>query len=140
MSDSIPAMLSNGEYVIRAESVRKYGKDFLDNINAGRLGNTSIAVPEPQMAVSAAAGGFIGMARGGMIGSPSFNVPSNNVSTVNIRENATDATSSSNTVNNSSNVKIVINGAGKNAKSIANKVMEAINNSENARNHSRSIR
>jgi TP901 family phage tail tape measure protein len=36
-SDSIPAMLSDGEYVIRASSVNKFGQDFLDNINAGRL-------------------------------------------------------------------------------------------------------
>lgn len=140
MSDSIPAMLSNGEYVIRADSVKKYGKDFLDSINSGRFGSTTLALPEPEMAMSAAAGGFIGMARGGMIGSPSFKIPSNKISTVNVKENVMAANSSANTVNNSSNVKIVINGAGKNAKSIANKVMEAINNSENARNHSRSIR
>ena len=36
-SDSIPAMLSNGEYVIKAASVNKFGKNFLDAINAGRL-------------------------------------------------------------------------------------------------------
>jgi hypothetical protein len=36
-SDSIPAMLSDGEYVIRASSVNKFGQDFLDDINAGRL-------------------------------------------------------------------------------------------------------
>lgn len=32
-SDSIPAMLSNGEYVIKASSVKKYGKENLDAIN-----------------------------------------------------------------------------------------------------------
>ncbi len=36
-SDSIPAMLSDGEYVIRAASVNKFGKNFLDAINAGKL-------------------------------------------------------------------------------------------------------
>jgi hypothetical protein len=36
-SDSIPAMLSDGEYVIKAASVNKFGKNFLDAINAGRL-------------------------------------------------------------------------------------------------------
>lgn len=35
-SDSIPAMLSNGEYVIRERSVSKYGTGFLDAVNAGR--------------------------------------------------------------------------------------------------------
>jgi hypothetical protein len=34
-SDSIPARLSNGEYVINAKSVRRYGKGFFDRINQG---------------------------------------------------------------------------------------------------------
>jgi TP901 family phage tail tape measure protein len=36
-SDSIPAMLSNGEYVIKASSVSKYGVARLDAINAGSV-------------------------------------------------------------------------------------------------------
>ena len=35
--DLIPAMLSNGEYVIRASSVDKYGIPFLDMLNMGML-------------------------------------------------------------------------------------------------------
>jgi len=46
-SDSIPANLSNGEYVIQADSVSKYGKSFLDAVN-----NKSFTVP--QSALSAA--------------------------------------------------------------------------------------
>ncbi|MET3450098.1 phage tail tape measure protein [Curtobacterium sp. 1544] len=38
-SDSIPAMLSDNEYVIKASSVRKYGTGFLDRVNAGRYAN-----------------------------------------------------------------------------------------------------
>ncbi|MEV7761815.1 hypothetical protein [Curtobacterium flaccumfaciens] len=38
-SDSIPAMLSNGEYVIREKSVRKYGTGILDRINSGHYAN-----------------------------------------------------------------------------------------------------
>lgn len=34
-SDSIPALLSNGEYVIRAAAVRKLGRGYLDLINNG---------------------------------------------------------------------------------------------------------
>lgn len=34
-SDSIPARLSNGEYVIRAASVRKYGMGYFDALNRG---------------------------------------------------------------------------------------------------------
>ena len=36
-SDSIPAYLSNGEYVIRASAVQQYGKDFFDRANAQKL-------------------------------------------------------------------------------------------------------
>ena len=36
-SDSIPAMLSNGEYVIRAASVAKYGTDLMDALNTGTV-------------------------------------------------------------------------------------------------------
>lgn len=34
-SDSIPRMLSNGEFVIRAASVDKFGVDFFDSLNSG---------------------------------------------------------------------------------------------------------
>ena len=34
-SDSIPSMLSNGEYVIKASSVSKYGTAFFDALNYG---------------------------------------------------------------------------------------------------------
>jgi hypothetical protein len=36
-SDSIPAYLSNGEYVIKADSVKKYGTKTFDALNAGRF-------------------------------------------------------------------------------------------------------
>lgn len=37
-SDSIPAMLSNGEYVIKASSVSKYGLEFMNALNQQRVG------------------------------------------------------------------------------------------------------
>ena len=49
--DLIPAMLSNGEYVIRAGAVATYGLDLFDAINAGRF----------------AAGGLVGYASGGPV-------------------------------------------------------------------------
>ena len=36
-SDSNMAMLSRGEYVVRADTVRKFGVDFMDALNAGQL-------------------------------------------------------------------------------------------------------
>jgi TP901 family phage tail tape measure protein len=38
-SDSIPAMLSNGEYVIQADSVNKYGQALFDSLNAQKFAN-----------------------------------------------------------------------------------------------------
>jgi len=40
-SDSINARLSNGEYVVKADAVRKYGQSFLDNVNAQKLTHAS---------------------------------------------------------------------------------------------------
>lgn len=37
LSDSIPAMLSRGEYVVRASSVQKLGLGFMDAVNMGRV-------------------------------------------------------------------------------------------------------
>jgi hypothetical protein len=36
-SDSVPALLSHGEFVIRAASVRKFGEAFFASLNAGFL-------------------------------------------------------------------------------------------------------
>jgi TP901 family phage tail tape measure protein len=48
-SDSIPAMLSNGEYVIKAATVKKFGTKMFDNLNAGSLpilaGANSMSTP-----------------------------------------------------------------------------------------------
>jgi hypothetical protein len=38
ISDSIPAMLSNGEYVIKARAVSAYGLDFMNALNQQRVG------------------------------------------------------------------------------------------------------
>jgi hypothetical protein len=37
-SDSIPAMLSNGEYVVRASAVNTYGLDFMNALNQQKVG------------------------------------------------------------------------------------------------------
>ena len=36
-SDSNPALLSRGEYVVKASTVRNFGVDFFDRLNAGQL-------------------------------------------------------------------------------------------------------
>jgi hypothetical protein len=61
-SDSIPAMLSNGEFVMKAKAVRAYGLDFMNSINqmkpigsmggigggAGAVGGITIAQLSPE--------------------------------------------------------------------------------------------
>ena len=45
-SDSIPAYLSSGEYVIKADSVKKYGAKTFDSLNAGRFANGGLVPHE----------------------------------------------------------------------------------------------
>ena len=47
-SDSIPAYLSNGEYVIKADSVAKYGVDHFDALNAGKFAQGGLIKPIAQ--------------------------------------------------------------------------------------------
>jgi len=44
-SDSISAMLSNGEYVVKASAVKNLGVGFLDNINAGSVPVAPVSMP-----------------------------------------------------------------------------------------------
>lgn len=53
-SDSIPAMLSNGEYVVKASAVRQYGRTMLDRINSGSYERLRVSVPK------FATGGYVG--------------------------------------------------------------------------------
>ena len=52
-SDSIPAYLSNGEYVIRASAVQQYGKEFFDGLNAQKFGTGAYINPSysPKMSL-----------------------------------------------------------------------------------------
>lgn len=45
-SDSIPAMLSNGEFVIKASSVKKYGTNFLNAVNNGSFSRIPVRIPK----------------------------------------------------------------------------------------------
>ncbi|MFI5769658.1 phage tail tape measure protein [Streptomyces sp. NPDC051658] len=42
-SDSIPALVSNGEYIVKADAVRKYGVSMLDRLNAKRYASGGLA-------------------------------------------------------------------------------------------------
>jgi len=48
--DMIPARLSNGEFVVQASAVKKYGRTFMDSLNSGRLtGFVKGTPPAPQL-------------------------------------------------------------------------------------------
>jgi hypothetical protein len=55
--DQIPAMLSEGEYVIRASSARQLGKPLLDKINAGRFYDGGETSPLSEKSESSTSGG-----------------------------------------------------------------------------------
>jgi TP901 family phage tail tape measure protein len=129
-SDMIPAMLSNGEYVVKASSVSKYGKGFMDQINSGSLNPFQGSSMQPRM-----------FADGGMVGPapmPAFSMPA--MADTSVGVNNTNYAGNSSSTRNNTKVKVVINGAGgKGANAIANKVISMINSANNRRNHSRSI-
>lgn len=58
-SDSILAAVSNGEYVVKAESVNRYGLKFLDALNSGTL-PTGRAAPSAGRAASVASTSTVG--------------------------------------------------------------------------------
>jgi hypothetical protein len=88
-SDSIPERLSNGEYVVRASMVDKYGLPFLEAINKGVLPSMAtggMISRYPSVAARMAGGGYVyrGMAAGGLVNGTSAEYNIN----VNVETNA----------------------------------------------------
>jgi hypothetical protein len=77
-SDSIPAMLSNGEYVINAKAVKSVGMPMLDRINKMAMGGPVYNVPAYSI------GGRVKYNAGGMATS------SNSLYNINVTLNGTD--------------------------------------------------
>ena len=71
-SDSIPAMLSNGEYVINARSVKNVGIPMLENIN--RFASGGMVSSYGQQAADVLKSGRVGYANGGYVNSSSNNI------------------------------------------------------------------
>jgi len=55
--DQIPAMLSEGEYVIRASSARQLGRPMLDRINAGKFNDGGAVTPLTESSETGTSGG-----------------------------------------------------------------------------------
>jgi TP901 family phage tail tape measure protein len=81
-SDSIPAMLSNGEYVIRAAAVQSVGTSFLDGINRMSAGGIATKYSIPRMNM----GGRVNMSNAGQAST------SNALYNINVTLNGTELT------------------------------------------------
>ena len=69
-SDSIPVRLSNGEYVIRASSVDKYGVPFFEALNKGvmpMMAKGGMVSRYPEVAARMAMGGYVRYRDGGLV-------------------------------------------------------------------------
>lgn len=73
-SDSIPAMLSNGEYVVRASSVAKYGTKFMDSVNSGMYGFSIGGMALNSIMPNYSVPGGAKYANGGLVNNSSYNV------------------------------------------------------------------
>ena len=80
-SDSILAMVSNGEYVVRAEAVKNIGKAKLDQLNRAGLNGFAMgglvgSMPAMSSAPGFASGGSVPMPTIAAPSTPKYNVPS----------------------------------------------------------------
>jgi TP901 family phage tail tape measure protein len=116
-SDSIPAMLSNGEYVINASAVREYGPQLMDRINTKRLaaGGMAGSMPSMSSAPGFAAGGGVGtMPKISAPSAPTYSIPSagGGMDVQPIAQMARGGMMSGSNSDNSSSYNFNFNGAG----------------------------
>jgi TP901 family phage tail tape measure protein len=80
-SDSIPAMLSNGEYVVRASAVSQYGVPFFDKVNAQKFAfGGMVNMPRYEtggQVLTADMGGFNTNANNATMGGATINITNN---------------------------------------------------------------
>ena len=95
-SDSIPARLSNGEFVIRSEAVKRYGTNFLNAVNDGTFARIHTKVPrfaEGGLVEEATnnVGNNMAQSMGGVIGQHISNTATFNVALVRDEQEAMDS-------------------------------------------------
>jgi hypothetical protein len=77
-SDSIPAMLSNGEYVVKASAVEKYGVPFFDAANAQRFAfGGMVNMPRYETGGQVLTAGINSNANNATIGGATYNITNN---------------------------------------------------------------
>ena len=122
ISDSIPAYLSNGEYVIRASAVKQYGKGLFDNLNSQNFANGGYILPKYH------SGGKVGYKYGGevmaMLQGGEVVIPKE---IVRHYENGGQV---SNSNSSQYNINVSVNGSNASADEIAKTVMRTIQNQQ----------
>jgi hypothetical protein len=115
-SDSIPARLSNGEYVINASAVKSYGPKFMDSINTKKFaaGGLVGSMPAMSSAPGFAGGGSVPMPTISAPSSPKYNIPSagGGMSPAPIAQMARGGMMNASASDNSSSYNFNFNGAG----------------------------
>jgi hypothetical protein len=115
-SDSIPAMLSNGEYVINASAVKAYGPQLMDKINTKKfaVGGLVGSMPAMSSAPGFASGGSVPMPTISAPSSPKYNIPSagGGMSPAPIAQMARGGMMTGSASDNSSSYNFNFNGAG----------------------------
>ena len=115
-SDSIPAMLSNGEYVINASAVKTYGPQFMDKINTKKfaVGGMVGSMPAMSSAPGFAGGGSVPMPTISAPSTPTYNVPSagGGMSPSPIAQMARGGMMNASSSDNSASYNFNFNGAG----------------------------
>lgn len=124
-SDSIPAYLSNGEYVIRASAVKQYGKGLFDNLNTQKFSGGGYIDGLAKFH----SGGKVGYRYGGevmaMLQGGEVVIPKE---IVRHYENGGPV---SNSNSSQYNINVSVNGSNASADEIAKTVMRTIQNQQN---------
>jgi TP901 family phage tail tape measure protein len=115
-SDSIPAMLSNGEYVVNASAVKAYGPQLMNSINAKKfaVGGMVGSMPSASSAPGFAGGGSVPMPTISAPSSPKYNIPSagGGMAPSPIAQMARGGMMNASSSDNSSSYNFNFNGAG----------------------------
>ena len=117
--DKIPAMLSNGEYVIKASSVNKYGANMMNSINMGQF----------------AGGGYVKDVRASMFGMGGM---AKSMPRYAVGGQVSDPSGLGNMPSAVYNININANGI-QDPEYFANKVVNIINRKQSRTDHSRSV-
>jgi hypothetical protein len=131
-------MLSNGEYVVKADSVKKYGVGFMDSINSAKFADGGSVGARPLMSINSRArygADLMGIVNSGVM-SPTFVNPQ---SIRNIASSPAEIANNSTVHNIEYNVNVSVAGSNSTPEEIAKVVINTIKQKEKANSANRRI-